>query len=431
MWSARERRAFPNDNENWTTRLGLVATLGFLGLLALLFAPDNVLRVRPVLRGASRLTLAALLLATVGGFGTVFNLLVAPDIRAYNRISPYIAFFSLLAVIAALDSVFKSRAARTVAALLILLVGIGDQGQATRRINERHADIAAEISRLTAFVRTLESALADGAMVLQLPFRNYMSESDFGRMKQYDHFKPYLVSRTLRFSYPALSNAQVRWQQAASRLDLRMLTSRLSAQGFAAVIVDRYGYEDNGDAVTAALLRIVGDEHLIAKNDRFVAFDIAGIGSTEDIADAARMEPVALTLSLSVCVGGPQVANVVKVEDQVSQIGFSHAPFDQTGAHAPTAEDFKVYGWAVDHPNRAPASGVDVVIDRMVFPSTYGAYRNDVAEYFRRPNYRDSGFTAMIPANTLPVGEHWLSLRVVSSDGRCYYQSPSVRLTVE
>jgi hypothetical protein len=210
-----------------------------------------------------------------------------------------------------------------------------------------------------------------------------------------------------------------------------MLTSRLSAQGFAAIVVDRYGYEDNGDAVTAGLRRIVGEEHAIAKNDRFVAFAIAGIGSTEDTADGASMEPVALTLSLSVCVGGPQVTNVVKVEDQVSQIGFSNAPCDQPGAHAPAVEDFKVYGWAVDHPNRAPATGVDVVIDRLVFPSTYGAYRNDVAESYRRPNYRDTGFTAIIPANTLPAGEHWLSLRVVSSDGGCYYQSPGVRLTVE
>ena len=39
-----------------------------------------------MLLGASQLTLAAVLLATVGGFGSLFSLLVSPEIRAYNRI---------------------------------------------------------------------------------------------------------------------------------------------------------------------------------------------------------------------------------------------------------------------------------------------------------------------------------------------------------
>ena len=82
-----------------------------------------------------------------------------------------------------------------------------------------------------------------------------MSESDFGRMKQYDQFKPYLVSKALRFSYPAFSNEQVRWQQAMTRLDMPTLASRLAAQNFSAVLVDRYGYEDQGAAVIAGLRR--------------------------------------------------------------------------------------------------------------------------------------------------------------------------------
>jgi hypothetical protein len=64
-----------------------------------------------------------------------------------------------------------------------------------------------------------------------------------------------------------------------------------------------------------------------------------------------------------------------------------------------------------------------------VFPSTYAIHRNDVADYFRRTSYADTGFTATIPGNTLAVGEHWLSLRVVAADGRCYYQSTGIRVT--
>ena len=134
----------------------------------------------------------------------MFNLFVSADIRAYNRISMFITFFSLLAVVITVDRLFKSPRARTAAVAVILLVGLADQGQATRRINERYAAIASEVAGLRALVGTLERALPADAMVFQLPARTYMSESDFGRMKQYDQFKPYLVSKALRFSYPGV-----------------------------------------------------------------------------------------------------------------------------------------------------------------------------------------------------------------------------------
>ena len=120
---------------------------------------------------------------------------------------------------------------------------------------------------------------------------------------------------------------------------------------------------------------------------------------------------------------------MVSVADQVDQIGESRAPWGAGAAQIRRSQDSKVSGWAVDAPRRSPAAGVDVVIDRMVFPTTYGTHRNDVAQYFRQPNYRDTGFTATIPANAISPGEHWLSIRVVTADGRCYFQSPGFRVT--
>ncbi len=428
-WVEKEAAArFPNDNENWTARLGIVGTVGFLGLLALLFIPDARRRGVPLLEGASRLTLAALLLGTVGGFGVVFNLFVSSDIRAYNRISVFITFFSLLAVVTTVDRLVKSPRPRTAALAVILLVGLADQGQATRRINERHAAIASEVTGLRTFVGTLERALPADAMVFQLPVRAYMSESDFGLMKQYDQFKPYLVSKALRFSYPAFSNEQVRWQQAMTRLDPPTLASRLAAQNFSAVLVDRYGYEDQGAAMIAGLRRSVGDGRVIVSTDRFVVVDIRALSGRAPAASASR-EPLALTLSMTPCPPPPSLAPMVSVGDQVDQIGESRAPWTAGGAQIRRSRDSKVSGWAVDGPKRAPAAGVDVVVDRMVFPATYGTHRDDVAQYFRQPNYRDTGFTATIPANAIPPGEHFLSIRVVTADGRCYFQSPGFRVT--
>ena len=427
-WVEQEAAArFPNDYENWSSRLGIVGTLGFLALVLLLFLPEAPLQELPLVRGASRLTLAVLLLATVGGFGVVFNLAVSPDIRAYNRISPFIAFFSLLAVATAVDRIFKTPRARSLAAIALLLLGTADQGQATRRVNERQGAIATEVAELRGLAGTLERALPDGAMVFQLPIRTYMSESDFGRMKQYDHFKPYLVSETLRFSYPAFSNEQVRWQQALTGVDVRTLATRLATQGFSAVLVNRYGYEDQAAAVVAGLRQVAGTDRVILSTDHFFAVDIGALAGGTSAGPTPQA--VALTLSMTPCPPPASLAPMVKVEDQVDQIGLSRAPFGATPSSIRSAEDSKVSGWAVDGPGRAPAAGVDIVIDRIVFPSIYGSHRNDVAQYFKRPDYRDTGFTATIPANSVPRGEHWLSLRVVTADGRCYFQSPGVRVS--
>jgi hypothetical protein len=433
-WVKQEEAArFPNETENWTARLGLAGTLGFLGLIALLFVPDTtVASATTMLRSASRLTIAAVLLGTVGGFGSLFSLFISADIRAYNRLYPFIEFFALLAVALAIDALCKTRRARLAAASVLLAAGLADQGQAANHFQAKYAAINTEVAGLEPFVRTIERAVSDGAMVLQLPFRSYLNESDAGRMKRYDHLKPYLVSHSLRFSYPALSDTQVKWQQSVARLDPKRLASRMASEGFAVILIDRYGYEDNGAAISAALLHAVGDNHVIAQTDRYLALDIralAAAGATPPDASAsaggaASVELVPATLSLAPCKGQPPMT-------VIDQIGTARPPFGAGSVHVSGASEFRVSGWAVDHPGRSAAAGVDVTIDRTPFPSTYGATRDDVADYFQRPAYRESGFTADIPAGAIAKGEHALTLRVIAADGRCYYQTRVIPVTVE
>lgn len=424
-WVQREATArFPNENENWTARLGLVGTVGFLGLVVMWFMPDpQRSRISPLLRSASKLTLAAVLLATVGGFGALFSLLVSSDIRGYNRIFPFIDFFSLVAVAIALDTLLKTQRSRTIAAAVVVVVGVADQGQALERFNERYTTIAAEIASLHALVDPLERALPNDAMVFQLPLRPYMNESDFGAMKQFDHFKPYLVSDSLRFSYPAFANEQVRWQQDVSRLDPQSLVTYLTVQNFSAILVDRYGYEDNGAEITSALEHVLGSGQVIAQTQRYIALTLAAVRSrpADHLLDSGKQVPA--TLSMHPCDGQTLFT--------IEQIATTHAPFAEAEVDVPRSTELKVWGWAVDHRHRALAGGVDLVVDRTVFPSTYGLNRNDVADYFHRTGYRASGFVAQVPAGALMPGKHWIGLRVTSTDGSCYYQTSGVFVTVQ
>jgi hypothetical protein len=377
--------------------------------------------------GAGQLTLAAVLLGTLGGFGSLFSLLVTPEIRAYNRICAFIVFFALLAVALALDGQWvRIRWQRMAILCLVLTVGVLDQTQAVRRLNVEQAGIKSELHQVQAIVRQLEQALPPRAMVCQLPFTIYLDDSGRARMKPYDHIRAYLVSRTLHWSYPALSNAQVYWQQRASRLEVGKLAQQLAAEGFAAILVDRYGYADGGNDVCYSIQSVLGGLGPIAANERYQAFDIRKLKGSA-VATFAQESlpaiPVPATVGMISCEGEP-VANI-------DRLGPASGPVWGKTTHFSSSEQFKVVGWAIDQSAWSAAADVDIVIDGIPFPSLYGTDRPDVADGLKNPAYISSGFTADISARKLGKGEHVLGLRVITANRKCYLQSHTVQIVVE
>jgi hypothetical protein len=97
----------PLLNENGAAALGLVGSCGFLILIARLFWRRRPHGDTELLDGLSMLNLFAILLATIGGFGACFSFYICPLIRAYNRISVYIAFFALVTVVWLLHRIYQ------------------------------------------------------------------------------------------------------------------------------------------------------------------------------------------------------------------------------------------------------------------------------------------------------------------------------------
>jgi phosphoglycerol transferase len=426
-WTDKEAEAqFPLETENSSSRLGLVGTLGFVGLLSLLLMPwiADRFATGKLLFSASQLTIAGVLLATIGGFGSLFSLIISPQIRAYNRICPFIEFFALGAVALVLDAQLKTRKRRLAAAGIVLALGLSDQGHATAPMNAEYTHIVAEVPTIEAFVSQLEKLLPDGAKVLQLPFRTYLNDTGFLRMQPYDHFKLYLLSHRIRWSYPALSNEQVAWQQAAASLPGRQLPYQLAREGFAAIVIDRYGYADAGAAITAEIRGALGERDVIAQTARYVAFDIRSPGrATQTATSALSTRLLPATLAMVPC-GGQTLFSIDRIDTMGSQF-HEHTP------RVPHARAFRVTGWAADQRATAAAAAVDIVIDRTPFPSVYGLDRADVARAYGRPSFGSTGFTAEIPADSLAKGKHLLSLRVVGLGHECYYETAATTLVVD
>jgi phosphoglycerol transferase len=249
--TAAEAR-FPLENENTTTRLGTVGSLGFLGLLAYVVgsAAGLVRREHALLGAAAALTVVALLVAQVGGFGSLFSLLVTPDIRAYNRIFVFIAFFSLLAAGLGIECLqganIGRRPDRAVlvrgGVLVALLLAVFDQATTTA-LRRSYPGYARRFDLHEEFVRRVESRLPTGAMVFQLPHTGMPAEKGSA---VYDHGFAYVHSRALRWSWGAWTGRNGNWQAEVQRLEPTMLVRTLALAGFSGVWIDRFRYDPEG-----------------------------------------------------------------------------------------------------------------------------------------------------------------------------------------
>jgi len=281
-------RSTPLSSENGSPTLGLVGSTGFLGLLFLQFVPhfSRVFsRHAATLRSLAALNLAAILLAIVGGGSSLFAYLISPQIRAYNRMSIYIAFFGFFAVCIFLDwasTQYCRRGFRKVLFLVMcaaLLIG-GILDQTVDRYVPRYAEIAAMNDSDHDFVQKLETRLPERAMIFQLPYVPWPEFPTVSGLTDYQHFRPYLHSKTLRWSYGSMKGriGDV-WQREVVSRPPDQMARILAATGFAGIYVDRRGFPDYGDRMINRLVKIIGSEPLDSSDGHRAFFELQGYKS--------------------------------------------------------------------------------------------------------------------------------------------------------
>ena len=283
--AARETAArFPVENENTWARLGLLGSLGLLYLLGLALG-----RVSGALRGRDEdldvpaaLTIVALLVAQVGGLGSIFNILVVPDVRAYNRMSPFIALFAFLAtaVLASrgmrrLEASARARRPFLGAALAALLAfGLADQVPWTSLYVTRAAS-APGFAEDEEFVLRLERRLPRGAMVFQLPHASLPVNAPRPPQAPWDQARPYLSSRTLRWSFGSMLGRTDRWPRSIEKLPPREMVERLALAGFSGIWVDRRAFLRMDEArLVGGLTEAVGARPELSEGQRYCFFSI-------------------------------------------------------------------------------------------------------------------------------------------------------------
>ena len=270
------------DNEADFETLGLVATIGFIFLLLLwVFGLREKWPRAPSwqrLAGVASLTGAAILLASSGGFGTIVGV-VLPEIRAYNRVVVFVAFLAFLGAGALFDWLTGKVGERQrrwlvpLVAVLIVLVGVFDQ--TTPAMIPAYGETKAQWASIGTFVSSIESALPDEAKVLQLPYVPFPENPPVVGMTDYDHFRPYLESTRIHWSYGAVKGRpDARWIARVSGLPAPQLVATIRKSAFAGIWVDRAGYADHGAAIVASLTKATGSRPLASPDGRYAYLSV-------------------------------------------------------------------------------------------------------------------------------------------------------------
>jgi phosphoglycerol transferase len=283
---ARLMDAYAKDplvNENSAAALGLVGAIGFLLLLAGLFRPRTSDASDALPEVLSRLNLAMVLLGTIGGVGSLLAILISPMIRGYNRVSVFIAFFSLVRVGILLDQIRERPCPglggrltkRWVVGGLLVLVGVlAILDQTTEAFVPAYAGSRAEYRQDEKFFHGVEQALPPSSMIFQLPYLPFPEGWNAG-MSSYALLTPYLHSRTLRWSFGAIrGRATDRWQKDIALLSVGEMVQSLAAAGFSAIYIDRSGYPDRAEILEDNLTEMLQRRPLSSPDQGIAVFSL-------------------------------------------------------------------------------------------------------------------------------------------------------------
>jgi phosphoglycerol transferase len=277
--AARYEDTAPLVNENKTAALGLVGAFGFFWLVARMLLrrprdgrdPANVLAL---------LTVAAVLLATVGGLGTLLAYVSSPWLRGYNRISVYLGFFALAAVALLLEKA-RRRWARTprkrlaFGGLLALLLVGGLLDQTSAAMVPPYAYYGRLYADDGDFARKIEVAVPAGSFVFQLPYGEFPEGLWTKKYADIDLMRPYLHTQRVGWSYGSLrGHSGARWARATAALPSRRMVEALAEAGASGIYIDRRAFKDRAAALERKLRWLLGPPAFVHASGQQVFFKI-------------------------------------------------------------------------------------------------------------------------------------------------------------
>lgn len=191
----------------------------------------------------------------IGGLNGILGVMGFYTLRSSNRFSIFILAIVLLFAVKRLSGVnFFKRNGLWIAPVLAL-IGLYDQLPAKAFLNDSPA-IQKEVRADAVFVQKLESSLPAGAIVFQVPFCPF-PEANYANIPDYEHFRPFLYSKNLRYSFGHVKGRGFEeWQIALLQKPLNDVIWELDKKGFQAIIVYRPAFGENAEKIVQELQNV-------------------------------------------------------------------------------------------------------------------------------------------------------------------------------
>jgi hypothetical protein len=250
--------------------LGLAGVAGFCWLMAV--SARHALARRPVPPQALAVGWI-LAYASIGGVTNLLAMFAGLQIfRATNRATVFLSAIAVLWLVMGLSRLTARFPAplRLAAALLVAVLGVLEQ--LPRRAPGQTEAIAQKVRLDREFGERLEAALGPSAMLFQTPMLDFPEAAPPHQLTDYEHFRPYLATDTLRFSYgsPRLQ-ARGRWQRDLQHAPPATVVRTLESYGFAALYLNRKGFPDGGDALLRQIAQLGYDRRIESLDGEQVA----------------------------------------------------------------------------------------------------------------------------------------------------------------
>lgn len=254
--------------------IGFVASLGLLAVLLRCLLATRIGGNPVLMHLVPVLTVGLMVIASTGGLGMVFSLLVTPVVRCYDRMGLLVALLSLVFGLGMLSEALghcRSRGARVaeaVVGLTLLVVGAADQ--IPRFPAETWTPLTQQHVRDAAFFGRIEDLAPEG-QVFQWPhfgmLQHRLPKAVQKGIGPYGHLLAFIHTSTVHWSFGGVPGRPPSdLLNTVAAMEPTAMVAALANLGFTGIEVDRRGCDDGGRGFEAALAEQLGGPSAVSED---------------------------------------------------------------------------------------------------------------------------------------------------------------------
>lgn len=274
--------------ENFTASLGLLMSVGLIVTLMSLFCKNLFNKNTEIMQKLGKVNTLILFISTIGGFDNFIAIFLSSSVRCYNRMSVFIALFSISAVCILINTFFEKKNngffSKMVFISILICVGVFDQTSekfseySTYNIEKKEYQAAYAENEKTYkdnrdYFKHIEGQLDEEKMIYAMPDVAVYVEGKESFQKAKGLIN---TSGNVRWSLSSWDFRYKQWLDTIEKSGTENFLKMLSIAGFSGIVIDKNSYADYNafyDNV-AAIEKLCKTEAYVSSDRNLYFYDI-------------------------------------------------------------------------------------------------------------------------------------------------------------